>query len=233
MEIWAPLGRILSVQSHVVHGVVGNKAAVFPLQAMGFEVDVVNTVSLSNRPDLPNGAAHINADATSEEVKASLMHLSQSGLSAGIETMISGYMRDPSVLGELQAFAKSRKGDMTWVMDPVLGDGGKLYVPPALVHAYREALPLTDCVCPNVFEAKLLAGMIRPKSSSSSGRNDNSNSAFEDNMWSMEGALEAMRRLHELGAPRVLLTGLNLPADEGGLCMLLSDAITGQVRFLI
>ena len=40
--------RVLSLQSHVVHGYVGNKAAVFPLQLLGFEVDVVNTVQFSN-----------------------------------------------------------------------------------------------------------------------------------------------------------------------------------------
>jgi len=43
-----PLGRVLSIQSHVVHGYVGNKAAVFPLQLLGFDVDVINSVQFSN-----------------------------------------------------------------------------------------------------------------------------------------------------------------------------------------
>ena len=50
------LRRILSLQSHVVHGYVGNKAAVFPLQVLGFNVEAVNTVTLSNRPDYPQSA---------------------------------------------------------------------------------------------------------------------------------------------------------------------------------
>lgn len=40
--------RVLSIQSHVVHGHVGNKCAVFPLQLLGFEVDFVNSVQFSN-----------------------------------------------------------------------------------------------------------------------------------------------------------------------------------------
>eukprot|EP01031_Cornospumella_fuschlensis_P028389 gene28389-34275_t len=44
------LPRVLSIQSHTVFGFVGNKAATFPLQTMGFNVDCINTVSLSNHP---------------------------------------------------------------------------------------------------------------------------------------------------------------------------------------
>mmetsp|Transcript_19849 Transcript_19849/g.21943 ORF Transcript_19849/g.21943 Transcript_19849/m.21943 type:complete len:146 (-) Transcript_19849:117-554(-) len=39
--------RVLSIQSHVVYGYVGNKAAVFPLQLLGFDVDSVNSVHFS------------------------------------------------------------------------------------------------------------------------------------------------------------------------------------------
>lgn len=42
--------RLLSIQSHTVHGYVGNKAATFPLQCLGFNVDAVNTITLSNHP---------------------------------------------------------------------------------------------------------------------------------------------------------------------------------------
>ncbi|KAG8037840.1 hypothetical protein G9C98_006051 [Cotesia typhae] len=40
--------RVLSIQSHVVSGYVGNKSATFPLQLLGFEVDAINSVQLSN-----------------------------------------------------------------------------------------------------------------------------------------------------------------------------------------
>jgi pyridoxine kinase len=38
--------RVLSVQSHVVSGYVGNKSATFPLQLLGFEVDAINSVQV-------------------------------------------------------------------------------------------------------------------------------------------------------------------------------------------
>ncbi len=44
-------GRVLSIQSSVVHGYVGNKASVFPLMLHGFEVDPINSVQLSNRTE--------------------------------------------------------------------------------------------------------------------------------------------------------------------------------------
>nr|KAF6379770.1 pyridoxal kinase [Myotis myotis] len=40
--------RVLSIQSHVVRGYVGNRAATFPLQVLGFEIDAVNSVQFSN-----------------------------------------------------------------------------------------------------------------------------------------------------------------------------------------
>jgi pyridoxine kinase len=46
--------RVLSIQSHVVSGYVGNKAAVFPLQLLGFDVDFINSVQFSNHTGYPN-----------------------------------------------------------------------------------------------------------------------------------------------------------------------------------
>lgn len=51
----AALGRVLSIQSHVVSGYVGNKAAVLPLQLLGFNVDIINSVQFSNHTGYKNG----------------------------------------------------------------------------------------------------------------------------------------------------------------------------------
>ena len=48
-------GRILSIQSHVVSGYVGNKSATFPLQLLGYEVDAINSVQFSNHTGYANG----------------------------------------------------------------------------------------------------------------------------------------------------------------------------------
>ena len=47
--------RILSIQSHVVSGYVGNKSATFPLQLLGFEVDAINSVQFSNHTGYAKG----------------------------------------------------------------------------------------------------------------------------------------------------------------------------------
>ena len=47
--------RILSIQSHVVSGYVGNKSATFPLQLLGYEVDAINSVQFSNHTGYTKG----------------------------------------------------------------------------------------------------------------------------------------------------------------------------------
>ena len=46
--------KVLSIQSHVVSGYVGNKAAVFPLQLLGLDVDFINSVQFSNHTGYPS-----------------------------------------------------------------------------------------------------------------------------------------------------------------------------------
>lgn len=53
LHVAAAQKRVLSIQSHVVHGYVGNKCAVFPLQVLGFEVDPINSVQFSNHTGYP------------------------------------------------------------------------------------------------------------------------------------------------------------------------------------
>jgi pyridoxine kinase len=55
------MARVLSIQSHVAYGYVGGKAAVFPLQLLGYDVDVVNTVNFSNH----SGYARMGGTKTS------------------------------------------------------------------------------------------------------------------------------------------------------------------------
>ena len=51
---FSPPISILSIQSHVVYGHVGNAAAVFPLQRIGCEVWPLNTVQFSNHTGYPD-----------------------------------------------------------------------------------------------------------------------------------------------------------------------------------
>uniref|UniRef100_A0A915EJK3 Pyridoxal kinase n=1 Tax=Ditylenchus dipsaci TaxID=166011 RepID=A0A915EJK3_9BILA len=123
--------RLLSIQSHVVSGYVGNKCSVFLLQLHGFEVDFVNSVQFSN---------HTGYEKYSH--------------------ILTGYCGDASFLRGISSIVKDVKSQnpgLIYVCDPVQGDDGKYYVPEELTDIYRnEILPLADIITPNVFELSKL-----------------------------------------------------------------------------
>jgi pyridoxine kinase len=80
--------RTLSIQSHISHGFVGNKAATFPLQTIGFDVDCINTVSLSNHPDYADKCKGHSLQST--ELKNIIDGLDSNNL-LNYQTMITGY----------------------------------------------------------------------------------------------------------------------------------------------
>lgn len=98
--------RVLSIQSHVVHGSVGNKSVVLPLQLLGFEVDAVNTVQLSNHTSYPawRGAA-LDAAALGELVDG----LRANGLLGGYSHLLTGYARSAALVRGMADVARELK----------------------------------------------------------------------------------------------------------------------------
>lgn len=80
--------RILSVQSHVVSGCVGNRAVVFPLQLLGFDVDFINTVEFSNHTGYPNIAG---SKMSGDQLQEIVGGLEMNGL-CNYDFVISGYI---------------------------------------------------------------------------------------------------------------------------------------------
>mmetsp|Transcript_7893 Transcript_7893/g.10846 ORF Transcript_7893/g.10846 Transcript_7893/m.10846 type:complete len:322 (-) Transcript_7893:1524-2489(-) len=188
--------RVLSIQSHVVHGYVGNKAAVFPLQLLGFDVDVINSVHFSNHTGHPGG---IKGDVLGgDQLKSILDGLEQNGLLNNIGHVLTGYIGSASFLRaiiNLLKTVRANNADSTvrYVCDPVLGDCGEFYVPPELVTIYREELlPLADVVTPNQFEVEQLTG-IRVKN--------------------ISDAKKACKALHDIGPELVIITSTLLDED--------------------
>ncbi|CEG49527.1 pyridoxal kinase [Plasmopara halstedii] len=131
-------GRVLSIQSHVVQGYVGNKSAVFPLQILGFDVDPINSVQFSNHTGY---ATFTGRRLTGDELHELLD-----------EAIVRVYER-------LRA-AQTQSEHLVYVCDPVMGDLGKLYVPQELVDLYRlKVLPICDVLTPNQYECELLTEM--------------------------------------------------------------------------
>ncbi|KAF3430144.1 hypothetical protein E2986_02491 [Frieseomelitta varia] len=149
--------RILSIQSHVVSGYVGNKSAVFPLQLLGFEVDAINSVQLSNHTGYKVFKGQVLNDKDLEELINGLVENNLNNYTH----LITGYVGSASFLKKITEVIrtlKQKNPSLIYVCDPVMGDNGKMYVPEALKEIYRkEIVPLADIVVPNQFELELLS----------------------------------------------------------------------------
>ena len=162
---------ILSILSHVVHGYVGNKAIAFPLQFLGWNVDTVNTTSFSNHP----GYGSFMGESASAELIDKLMKGLQNivDFKKEYELVLTGYIPNDvmfervfAALKEMYSSEPPRKasGDITkpvWVLDPVMGDNGKLYMLEKVVPIYKTVLSsgLVMLTTPNQFEMELLSGV--------------------------------------------------------------------------
>ncbi|MGH7263845.1 MAG: pyridoxal kinase PdxY [Candidatus Rokuibacteriota bacterium] len=152
---------ILSIQSAVVYGHVGNRAAVFLLERLGFEVWPLDTVSFSNHPAYPTVRGRVVPAA---EVRALLEGVEERGALARCDAVLSGYLGEPdtaAVVLEAVARVKAARPDALFCCDPVMGDVEKgVYVAPALPALFRERLlPAADIVTPNAVELALLTGL--------------------------------------------------------------------------
>uniref|UniRef100_A0A914KR17 Pyridoxal kinase n=1 Tax=Meloidogyne incognita TaxID=6306 RepID=A0A914KR17_MELIC len=155
-----PECRVLSIQSHVVHGYVGNKCAVFPLQLFGFEVDSINSVHFSNHTQYEKGARGQRLNAT--DLGEIFEGLCDNKLEREYSHILTGYCGEPTFLQKVARIVKhcrQYKPDLLYVCDPVLGDNGNYYVPKELCTIYKkEILPLANIITPNAFELSELSG---------------------------------------------------------------------------
>uniref|UniRef100_A0A914HPX6 Pyridoxal kinase n=1 Tax=Globodera rostochiensis TaxID=31243 RepID=A0A914HPX6_GLORO len=153
--------RVLSIQSHVVSGFVGNKCAVFPLQLHGFEVDSINSVQFSNHTLYPN----VRGQLLDERDLANLFEgIRLADLTSKYSHILTGYCGDASFLRQIAAIIREcrrHRPGLVYVCDPVMGDNGKYYnaMSRELCAIYRdEILPLADVITPNAFELSELSG---------------------------------------------------------------------------
>jgi pyridoxal kinase len=151
---------VIAIQSQVVHGHVGNSAAVFALQASGIEVAAVPTVLLSNHPRYSSVRGRVLEAALVRDLLAGVEEL---GLVESCQILISGYLgSSPEIACAVIDFvgrAKARNPRLLYLCDPIMGDDGRIYVSEELRALLCQRLvPLADIITPNQFELKQLAG---------------------------------------------------------------------------
>jgi pyridoxine kinase len=151
---------VISIQSQVAFGHVGNSAAVFPMQMHGIDVIAVPTTLLSNRP----GYATIRGRVLEASLVADLLQgVEERGALDGAKMILSGYLGSPeiaAVVADFVARAKARHPALLYCCDPVLGDRDRgLFVKPEIPPLVRDRLlPLSDITTPNHFEFEWLCG---------------------------------------------------------------------------
>lgn len=156
--------NILTIQSAVVFGHVGNSAAVFPLQRLGAEAWAVNTVQFSNHPGYGGWTGPVFPAGMVDELVGGV---AATGALAGVDAVLSGYVGDLAT-GDaiLRAAARVREASpgALYCCDPVIGDEGPgIYVRPGIAEHFRDrAAGAADILTPNHFELSLLAGRPTP-----------------------------------------------------------------------
>ncbi len=202
--------NILSIQSWVAYGHVGNASAMFPLQRLGAEVWAVNTVQFSNHTGYGAWTGQVFEGAA---VRDLVDGIAARGVLPSCDAVLSGYMGDPGIGGAiLDAVARVRAAnpDALYCCDPVIGDQGPgVYVRPGIPELMRDrAVPAADILTPNQFELEHLTGQCTA---------------------TLAGAREAVAQLGSMmapGGPRIVLA-TSLRTDDtppDAVDMLAADA---------
>ncbi|MFE0017153.1 pyridoxal kinase PdxY [Mesorhizobium sp. NPDC059054] len=154
---------VIVVSSHVARGSVGNRAAVFALETLGFPVWAVPTIIL---PWHPGHGRATRIVPPAEQFAALMADLASAPWLGEVGAVLSGYLGEASqadAIADLVNAVKARNPGALYVCDPVMGDSGGLYVPEATAKALRDRLmPLADIATPNRYELAWMAGAELP-----------------------------------------------------------------------
>jgi pyridoxine kinase len=198
--------NILSIQSHVAYGHVGNAAAVFPLQRLGVEVWPVHTVQFSNHTGYGAWKGQVFDAGLIREVVAGI---EQRGVLGTCDGVLSGYMGGADIgAAILDCVAAVRRANPVarYACDPVIGDVGRgVFVREGIPEFMRDkAVPAADIVTPNQFELDYLAGRESK---------------------TLAAARDAVKAVHDLGPRAILVTSLHTEeTPEDCIDLLASDA---------
>ena len=189
--------KVLSIQSSVAYGHVGNSAAVFPLQRIGVEVLPVSTVLFSNHTGY---GAWRGPLISPDDVREVIAGIEERGVFGQIDVVLSGYQGGEgiaSVIVDAVARVKAANPSAVYACDPVMGNAKSgCFVAPAIPDLLREkVVPVADIITPNQFELGYLTG-TQPDT--------------------IESTLAAADAARALGPSTVLVTSVERPDREDG-----------------
>lgn len=184
--------NILSIQSHVSYGHVGNSAAVFPLQRIGHEVWPVHTVNFSNHTGYEQWGGELIPAA---QVRNVIDGMEQRGAFERIDAILSGYQGGSDiadVIVDAVARIKEATPQAVYACDPVMGNAKSgCFVSDLIPPLLRDkVVPVADIITPNQFELEYLTGVPAHDTTST---------------------LEAIAAAQEMGPDTVLVTSVRRP----------------------
>jgi pyridoxine kinase len=199
--------RILSIQSSVAYGHVGNSAATFPLQRLGHEVWPVPTVVFSNHTGYGAWRGPLLGP---DDVREVITGIADRGVLPTCDVVLSGYLGSPgicSVVVDAVALVKAANPLATYTCDPVIGNAASgCFVDPAIPPILREqVVPVADVITPNQFELGFLT---------------------DSSPDSLESTLESADAARALGPATVLVTSMLRPGRPEDTIEML--AVTGE-----
>lgn len=153
--------NVLSIQSHVAYGHVGNASAVFPMQRLGVEVWPIHTVQFSNHTGYGSWKGRVFDGPAIEDL---VEGIAERGVLDRCDGVLSGYMGSADIGNAvLSAVGRVRalNPNALYCCDPVIGDVGRgVFVRPGIPEFMREqAVPAADIITPNQFELDYLSGL--------------------------------------------------------------------------
>ena len=197
--------KILSIQSAVAYGHVGNSAAVFPLQRIGVEVLPVYTVNFSNHTGYGAWRGPLISPADVGEV---ITGIEERGVFPQIDAVLSGYQGSEGIadlIVDTVARVKAANPHAVYACDPVMGNAKSgCFVAPAIPDLLRtRVVPAADIITPNQFELGYLTGTAPD---------------------GIPSTLDAADRIRDTGPRTVLVTSVERPdREEGTIEMLVVD----------
>ena len=202
--------NVLSIQSSVAYGHVGNNAATLPLQRLGIGVWPVNTTHLSNHLGHASWRGGVAQSAAVSDIVAGIVDL---GVIGECDALLSGYLGNPALgavaLEALDAVRAANPAAI-YALDPVFGDDGiGVYVSDGMPDYIRDVLlPRADIVTPNRYEAEFLTG---------------------GKIGGLDDALAAIDALRARGPGTAVVT--SAPGDDDGAMITL--AADGEAAWLV
>ena len=197
--------KVLSIQSAVAHGHVGNSAAVFPLQRIGVEVLPVYTVNFSNHTGY---GAWRGPVMSAQDVADVITGIEERGVFPEIDVVLSGYQGGTGigdVIVDAVRRVKAANPTAVYACDPVMGNARSgCFVAPEIPELLRDrVVPAADLITPNQFELGYLTG-TEPST--------------------IESTLASADLARAMGPSTVLITSVERPdAEEGTLEMAVVD----------